>query len=242
MADAPSPEPSPELPSETEGAKDGEQKKSNRKGARVIGVDSEDADDLINALSSDTARRILSNLHENEATPSEIADGIDTTLQNARYHLENLENAGLINVVDTRYSPKGREMKVYAPSDDTLIVFPGREEEATGLRDALTRLFGLFVVLGIVSGVVQFVSYFFQSQSQAQSQAPTAGDGGAGGAGGGDVGISSQAEKGSEALDTAAQGAEPFLQSLPPGALFFAGGTLVLIVGFTWWYFRNRRG
>jgi DNA-binding transcriptional ArsR family regulator len=41
---------------------------------RVIGLDSEDADDLIGALSSGTAREVLTALHEDPATPSKLAD------------------------------------------------------------------------------------------------------------------------------------------------------------------------
>ena len=92
---------------------------------RVIGLDSEDADDLLSALSSDTAREVLATLHEEPDTPANVADRVDTSLQNAQYHLGSLEDAGLIEVVDTVYSEKGREMNRYAPADRPLVVFAG---------------------------------------------------------------------------------------------------------------------
>ena len=109
---------------------------------RVVGLDSEEADDLMQALSSDTARQMLSALHEEPLPPSRLADQVDTTLQNAQYHLERLSEAGAIEVVGTAYSEKGREMDVYAPADKPLVIFAGRDEQASGIRAALRRLVG----------------------------------------------------------------------------------------------------
>jgi len=122
---------------------------------RVIGVDSDDADDVISALSSETARELLAALHEEPAPPSEVADRVGTSLQNAQYHLEKLQSAGAVSVVDTAYSAKGREMDVYAPADKPLVIFAGDEDETTGLKSALSRLLGGVGLLGIGSLAVQ---------------------------------------------------------------------------------------
>lgn len=121
---------------------------------RVIGLDSDEADELLGAISSSTARSILASLHEAPATPSELATAADTSLQNVQYHLGNLSESGLIEVTGTRYSEKGREMNVYAPSDRALVVVAGREEETRGLKGALTRLIGGVGVLGIGAAVL----------------------------------------------------------------------------------------
>ncbi|MFB6186195.1 MAG: ArsR/SmtB family transcription factor, partial [Halobacteriaceae archaeon] len=96
---------------------------------RVLGVDSDDADDIMSALSSETARNILAALHNNPAAPSDLTSEVDTSLQNIQYHLQNLNEAGLADVVDTHYSEKGREMKVYAANDNPIILF-GSEEQS----------------------------------------------------------------------------------------------------------------
>ncbi|MDQ2053424.1 MULTISPECIES: winged helix-turn-helix domain-containing protein [Halobellus] len=92
---------------------------------RVLPLDDDDAAQLINCLASDTARSTLAALQENPATASELADDVETSLQNVRHHLDNLRDAELVRVVDTRYSVKGREMKVYAPARDSLVVCVG---------------------------------------------------------------------------------------------------------------------
>ena len=122
---------------------------------RVIGVDSDDADDLLAALQSETARDLLGVLYDEPATPSGLAEEVDTSIQNARYHLDKLADADLVEVADTIYSEKGREMKVYAPAAKPLVVFAGNDEETPGIEAALSRLLGGLGVLGLSSLAVQ---------------------------------------------------------------------------------------
>ncbi len=122
---------------------------------RVVGIDSEEADDVLAALSSTTARQLLTALHEDPGTPSDLADRVDTSLQNAQYHLGKLEDANVVRVIDTAYSEKGREMNVYGPTDQPLVVFAGDESKETGLRAALKRLVGGIGALAAGSLFVQ---------------------------------------------------------------------------------------
>lgn len=185
---------------------------------RVVGMDSEAADDLIAALSSRTARRILTALHEEPVTPSALADRVDTSLQNVQYHLGRLEDAGAVEVADTAYSEKGREMRVYAPADRALIVVAGGEEERTGIRAAVARLLGALGALLLGSVLVQLLLDPPTLGLSANSDAPPAsrpdgggdasegsgggtsvddgagGAGGSGGGGGSDVSTSTDVE------------------------------------------------
>ncbi|UPW01661.1 winged helix-turn-helix domain-containing protein [Halorussus gelatinilyticus] len=196
---------------------------------RVIGVDSDDAEELLGALSSGTARELLAALHEDPATPSDLAETIDTSLQNAQYHLKKLENADVIQVVDTVYSEKGREMKVYAPADQPLVVFAGDEEKTTGLKSALSRLLGAFGALGLLSVAIQE----FYGDGVGALLGGTGGDAMSETGGGGGGGMTVQS------TDTAGQAADAAANALPPGLVFFAGGALVLALGFAWWYYSN---
>ena len=161
-------------------------------GPRVIGVDSEDAEDVLAALSSGTARELLSVLHEDPAPPSQLAEEVDTSLQNAQYHLEKLETAGAVEVVDTAYSAKGREMDVYAPADQPLVIFAGDGGEST-LRSALSRLLGSVGVLAVASLAVQALVgegglLDAPVETGGTGGAASGGDGGGAGAAGGDSG------------------------------------------------------
>jgi DNA-binding transcriptional ArsR family regulator len=121
---------------------------------RVVGLESDDADDLLGALSSTTARKLFAELNEEPNTPAALAERVDTSLQNAQYHLEKLEGADLIEVVDTAYSEKGREMDVYAPKDKPLVVFAGSKDDSSTLKTALSRLLGGLGLLAVASLIV----------------------------------------------------------------------------------------
>ncbi len=119
--------------------------------ARVVGMDDEDAGDVLSVLSADTARAILGTLYDEPGPASELAERTNTSLQNAQYHLENLADAGLIEVADTVYSPKGREMDVYVPTDRAVVVVPSAE--SSGMRDLLSAL----VPLGVVAVLAELL-------------------------------------------------------------------------------------
>ncbi|WP_458189960.1 ArsR/SmtB family transcription factor [Haladaptatus sp. NG-WS-4] len=235
----------------------------------VVGVDSDDADELVAALSSQTGRDILTTLYEEPATPATIADRVDTSLQNVQYHLGKLENANLVNVTETMYSEKGREMKVYAPSAEPLVLFAGNESDAVGMKSTLSNLLGGLGVLGLASLVVQRIAtgerWPFGGNSASDGGALTT-DTAAGGSGN-DAATTTQllsdgttANEGKttvEAATTVADRTTTLTEAtttdvlrtvaegttatgLPPGLLFFAGGASILVLAFAVWYARTR--
>jgi DNA-binding transcriptional ArsR family regulator len=189
------------------------EEESEGKELRTLCLDSDDAGELISSLSSDTARSIVIQLHETPSTASELGDAVGTSVQNVRHHLENLEESGLVEVADTRYSSKGREMDVYAPVDEPMVVFVGREERS-GFVDSLKRFVGAIGVLGLGSLLVQWLAV--------------------GSLGAGSSGV----PRVSESVGNGA--VSPF--GVQPGLLFFAGGALVLALVSAWRYYRRNDG
>jgi DNA-binding transcriptional ArsR family regulator len=234
---------------------------------RVIGIDSDDADAVLSAIASDTAREILTTLHDEPATPAAVASKVDTSLQNAQYHLERMADAGVIDVADTAYSEKGREMDVYAPADGALVVVAGSEDDSTGLAAALSRLLGGVGVLGLASvaldrllrrpggpvpgyaaggGTKEEESTNVSLSSTVTERA--AGDGAesvrtvaesTAAPTGGVESVTPEATR--FAAETTTQAGGDLLASVAgsPGALFFLGGFVVLLAGFAAWTLRN---
>ena len=201
---------------------------------RVVGVDSDGADQLLSALSSETARSLYAALHDRPATPSELAEQADTSLQNAQYHLGNLQDAELIEECDTRYSAKGREMSVYAPSDAPVVLFAGSEEEGESVQTALTSLLGGVGVLGVVSLVVQRV---FGTGLQAPGS--SAGGGAAAQQTSDYSGLVAQNDGPGHVATVAGDAAGQTAGALPAGLVFFLGGVLVLSMVCAAWYLRQ---
>jgi DNA-binding transcriptional ArsR family regulator len=203
----------------------------------VIAIDDEEAGNAFAALSSETAREILSRLYDDPGTASEIAGDVGTSLQNANYHLTNLTEAGLIEVRDVRYSDQGKEMRVYAPTNRALVLFAGEDLDRSSLFETVKRLLLPVGVLAIVSVAVDVVVRSVLSPPEDAS--PT--DTGTGMAADPDRGGALPTSSGS-ATDTVTPtpvNAEPESVSavadmmgigLPPGVLFFLGGLLALLM------------
>ncbi|QGX96249.1 ArsR family transcriptional regulator [Haloplanus rallus] len=181
---------------------------------RVLSLTDDDAEDLIGSLSSETARSILTALEERPATASELAETVSTSLQNVRHHLGNLEEAGLVEVADTRYSVKGREMKVYAPTQDSLVVCVGADDDKERFLDSLERFVGALAVLAVGALAVQRAFGTGVVDLGGPGTAPRVGD-------------------------SVGSATGPLLGLVPPGVAFLAGGLLVLSLLVVWDQYRR---
>ena len=123
----------------------------------VMAIDEEVADEVFSTLSSATARSILTALYDQPRTASELADEGETSLQNVQYHLNNLSDSGLVEVVETWESDQRREMKVYAPTNKALVLFAGDTLHRSSLLDAIKELVGLVGIFALVSVIVDSV-------------------------------------------------------------------------------------
>ncbi|MFC7255110.1 ArsR/SmtB family transcription factor [Haloplanus litoreus] len=179
---------------------------------RVLSLTDDDAEDLIGSISSETARSILAALEDRPATASELAETVSTSLQNVRHHLGNLEEAGLVEVADTRYSVKGREMKVYAPTQDSLVVCVGSDANKERFLDSLERFVGVLAVLAVGALAVQRAFGAGVVDLGGPGTTPRVGDG---------VGSATG----------------PLLGLVPPGLAFLAGGLLIVATLVVWDYY-----
>jgi DNA-binding transcriptional ArsR family regulator len=76
----------------------------------------------LEALASESARAILEQLTVEPAPASELATRIDMSIQNVGYHLTQLREAGLVVEAGVWYSERGKEMSVYTPRVEELVV------------------------------------------------------------------------------------------------------------------------
>ncbi|GGN16599.1 ArsR/SmtB family transcription factor [Halarchaeum nitratireducens] len=212
---------------------------------RLVGIDEDAADEVFDALGSRTARRILAAIYDDPRPASDLADDVDTSLQNARYHLDNLSDAGLVTVADTWYSERGTEMKVYAPANDAVVVFAGDDGAKTGAFAALKRFLGGVAAVGIGALVVQALlapgSLLPAFGSAGESSPATTPSDGGGGFSAMDVERTTTTTA-TTATTATTDGGHGLLALLAePGVAFFLGGLCVLCVALSYWYVRTRR-
>ncbi|WEL17297.1 Transcriptional regulator containing HTH domain,ArsR family [Halorhabdus sp. SVX81] len=192
---------------------------------RVLGLNEGAADEAFAALSSETARRVLSLVYEEPRTPVEIREEIGTSLQNVHYHIEKLESADLIESVGTDYSVKGNEMNVYAPTSEALVLVAGEKADESLLKRAVSRLLAGVGVLAAGALAFGFAAQQFLAESGVDGT-----DGQSGTVGAMDA----------EATESAAEAADPSTLLTEPAVAFFLGGAFVLAVVGVWWYARRR--
>lgn len=120
----------------------------------VVGLDDEVADQVFDALASQTTRAVLAACYESPRTPAKLADVTDTSLQNVSYHVEKLESADLLEPVETRYARNDREATAYGPTREATVVVAGERSFTRRLEDAVHRLLAPVVLLALASGVV----------------------------------------------------------------------------------------
>lgn len=140
-------------------------KQSREQEPSVLEIDDKDADDVFSALSSETAREVLTSLYRQPQTASEVAASVDTSLQNVSYHLANLQEAGLIKIVETWYSDQGKEMNVYVSSNELLVLYAGDGVHPTSLSTVMKQLAGFTGVFALLGVLVQYLAQQVASSS-----------------------------------------------------------------------------
>ncbi|MFC3479002.1 ArsR/SmtB family transcription factor [Halobacterium litoreum] len=183
----------------------------------LVAFDDAAADDVFRVASSETARSILVSLYDDPQTASDVADAVDSSVQNVSYHLERLRDAGLIEVVETWYSEQGREMDVYAPANGSLVLFAGAERARPSVSRALRRALSGVVFVALASLVVHFRALSQSSPSPTPIAAPR---------------------------DAPVQPTDPSLldavaaYATGPGGAVFATGLFVIAGAFAFWQYR----
>lgn len=121
----------------------------------IVDLGSKEAEVVLDALSSKTTRDIFLHIYENPSTKSEIASEFDGTIQNIKYHTDKLQKSGLIEIKRTDYSEKGKEMDVYGPTYEAVVLLASDDEINSRIKNKikpliLTLFSGLIISLSIL--------------------------------------------------------------------------------------------
>lgn len=112
----------------------------------------EQAQKFIRAMSNPNANDILQHLKESGPLRlSDIAEHLGMSLNATKYHVENMMDAGLVEISNTRYSVKGRKVKMYRMKNQIFIVAPSITDRKQILSAVLKygSFMGIYAVLAI---------------------------------------------------------------------------------------------
>jgi DNA-binding transcriptional ArsR family regulator len=114
---------------------------------------------ITQTIANDTARQILELLADGALSTSAIAKKLDIPLTTAQYNVEKLIEAKLVVVEKTKYSEKGREVKMYAPAKRMIVLVPANTPRHA-VMDVLKRYLVLVPIAGFVALLVELAMQF----------------------------------------------------------------------------------
>jgi DNA-binding transcriptional ArsR family regulator len=132
----------------------------------VLEPGDERAQKIAKAMASQTANDILTLLATGTKSLTDITEQLKIPLTTAKYHTENMLDAGLLTVSETRYSIKGREVRMYALTDQILIVAP----KQTDIRTLLLKYSSIFGI--VIAGTLSIFALAPLFSSQTSEAAP----------------------------------------------------------------------
>ncbi|MDD1671446.1 MAG: helix-turn-helix domain-containing protein [Methanomicrobiales archaeon] len=120
----------------------------------VLDPTDERAQKVGKAIASPLASDILDRFSQGPMTLSSVSETLHVPINTAKYHIDNLLDADLLEVVNTKYSVKGREVKVYGLKNQILIVAPKRMDIKSVLMQYAPAL-GITCAISIVLAILQ---------------------------------------------------------------------------------------
>lgn len=128
---------------------------------KILATDDEKIKSFGEILSNDSSREILQLLFNDELTASQIAQKSDVSLQLVKYHLNKLQDLGVVKVSKIEKNSKSQDMKIYTASKFSIVIVPPKMSEKTKESKLLVRSFRhIYKVagLGIATGLSGLLS------------------------------------------------------------------------------------
>ena len=128
---------------------------------------------ITQTIASDTARKVLELLAESPMSTSTVAKRLEIPLTTAQYNIEKLIEAGLVIVDKTKYSEKGREVKLYTPARRMIVLVP-KSSSNQSVMDALKKYLMLLPIAAFISLLIEAAMQLNGLSSRSPAASPEA--------------------------------------------------------------------
>ena len=128
---------------------------------KIFATDDEKIKSFGEIFTNDSSREILQLLFNEELTASQIAQKSNVSLQLVKYHLNKLQNLGVVKISKIEKNSKSQDMKIYTASKFSIVIVPPNLSEKTKESKLLVRSFrNIYKVagLGIATGLSGLLS------------------------------------------------------------------------------------
>jgi len=128
---------------------------------KIFATDDKKIKSFDEIFSNDSSREILQLLFNEELTASQIAQKSAISLQLVKYHLNKLQDLGVVTISKIEKNSKSQNMKIYTASKFSIVIVPPKMSEKTKASKLLIRSFRhIYKVagLGIATGLFGLLS------------------------------------------------------------------------------------
>jgi len=123
---------------------------------KILATDDEKIKSFGELFSNDSSREILQLLFNEELAATQIAQKTDISLQLVKYHLNKLQDLGVVKISKIEKNSKSQDMKIYSATKFSIVIVPPKLSEKTKESKLLVRSFRhIYKVagLGIATGI-----------------------------------------------------------------------------------------
>ncbi|MEW6042979.1 MAG: winged helix-turn-helix domain-containing protein [Thermoproteota archaeon] len=125
----------------------------------ILSTDDEKIKLIGSLLSNDASRSILKLLFEQEMTANDIAKKTGMLLSLVIFHLQKMQEAGIVTISKIGKNSKGHDMKYYGTTKLAVIILPSKfsdkAKNSKSLNNSLNKIFR-FTAIGI-AGLVSWL-------------------------------------------------------------------------------------
>jgi len=123
---------------------------------KILSTDDEKIKSFGEIFSNDSSRKILQLLFNEELAATQIAQKTDISLQLVKYHINKLQDLGIVKISKIEKNSKSQDMKIYSATKFSIVIVPPKLSEKTKESKLLVRSFRhIYKVagLGIATGL-----------------------------------------------------------------------------------------
>ncbi len=127
-------------------------------------------------FTNDSSREILQLLFNEELSATQIAQKSNISLQLVKFHLNKLQDLGVVKISKIEKNSKSQDMKIYTASKFSLVIVPPKLSEKTKESKLLVRSFrNIYKVAGFA--IATGLSGLFSLSQMQQDKQISTGDG-----------------------------------------------------------------
>lgn len=123
---------------------------------KILATDDEKIKSFGELFTNDSSRAILQLLFNEELSANQISQKTGVSLQLVKYHLNKLQDLGVVKITKIEKNSKSQDMKIYTATKFSIVIVPPKLSEKTKESKLLVRSFrhiykvaGLAVATGI---------------------------------------------------------------------------------------------